>query len=114
VGPRLGAQAHRIFRPVATVTILLGILIGAHLGNFSSWQDVVLSAYGRTYLIALALSIGVWCYGEFVIGPLARAISAASPPERPAALKRAMRATAFEKFGFLAILACMVLLRFGV
>jgi uncharacterized membrane protein len=114
VSARLGSQASRFFRPVATIAIVLGIIVGAHTGAFHSLNDVFLTAFGRTYLIALVLAVGIWLYGEFVIGRLARAIGDTLPELRPLAIQRVVRATILEKVGFIAILACMILMRFGL
>jgi uncharacterized membrane protein len=113
VGMQLGRIASRVYPVAAIATIVLGVLL-AYLGGRVSTLDGLLSPYGITAAVALALAVGLSFWGSRVIGPAMKRMQTAPPAERPALLKRALRNVAVEQFGFVAVFACMVLLRFGV
>ncbi len=113
VGPRLGAQASRVMPVAGIATVLLGIATAFATGRFTSLYGFVSDAYGVTVLAALAIAIGTYVWGQYGVKERSHEMAAAAPAEKQAAFSRLMQSIAIEQAGFLAILLCMVLLRFG-
>jgi uncharacterized membrane protein len=113
IGMQIGQIASRIYPVAATVTILVGVLL-AYLGGRVSSLEGLASPYGVTAAVALTFAVGLWFWGHLVIGPAMARMQRAAPADRPPLLKRALRSIAMEQFGFVAVFACMVLLRFGM
>jgi hypothetical protein len=70
-------------------------------------------AYGVTVLTALALAVSTYAWGKYVVEARVHVMQKVAPPEKQAAFSRVMQSVAVEQGGFIAILLCMVLLRFG-
>ena len=109
----LGRQSARVTRPMALLTILLGIVLGTYLGPIKSWGDLLGSAYGKEFLAAFVLSIVVYLWGQVVSARAALRIAVAPEADRLHAVRRLSVVTGIELIGFLAILACMVLMHFA-
>jgi uncharacterized membrane protein len=109
----LGALAHKVYPVAGTATILLGVVLALLGGRVTSLEGLA-TPYGITVVVALLLAVGVWTWGEFVIGPAMQRMQTAAPEQRPSLLSRALKFIAVEQFGFLAVFGCMVLMRFGV
>ena len=111
IGRHLTSSAHRFFRPVGAATILLGIAAGIHYGPLTSVEAFLGTLYGRTFLVALALALATWLYGENVTSKRAGEISKSAPEERPIAVRKTVQAVLVEQVGFFAVFVCMMLLR---
>ena len=121
IGAELGVQGTRVIDVVGPAVIVLGFVRGTFLGPIKDADDLLGTAYGWTFLVALILAIGTFLWGRFVIVPATRVLSMApvnpdgsATPELEAALARAKTVTVLELLGFLAIFTCMILMRFGL
>jgi uncharacterized membrane protein len=121
ISSQIGARATPIFKVVVPAIIVLGIIRGTVLGPIDTLQDVVGSAYGLTWLVALALTAGVYAWGLVVLEPALRRMDAApvdldgaATLELAAATDRVKRLVGIELLGFVAIFTCMILMRFGL
>ena len=121
IGAELGVQGTRVIDVVGPAVIVLGFVRGTSLGPIKDADDLLGTAYGWTFLVALILAIGTFLWGRFVIVPATRVLSMApvnpdgsATPELEAALARAKTVTVLELLGFLAIFTCMILMRFGL
>ncbi|MFL5681041.1 MAG: hypothetical protein ACJ77B_10620 [Chloroflexota bacterium] len=124
VGGAIGARAIRIIPAVAGGVILLGIIRGTVLGNIKSLADLG-TTYGITWLVALIVAIGTFWWGYRVITPAIDALNATDDtaaigrdgkptPELAARIDDLKRKIGLELVGFVVILTCMVLMRFGL
>ena len=121
VSSYIGARATPIFQVVVPLIIVLGVIRGTVLGPIKSLDDLLGSAYGLTWLTALAVTILTYLFGLLVIVPALRAMDLArvepdgSPsPALAAATDRVKRLVGLELIGFIAIFTCMILMRFGL
>jgi len=123
VGAAIGAQAFKVIPPVAMAVIALGIIRGTFFGPIKGLNDLT-TAYGITWLVALAFAIGAYFWAERVIRPSLDRMNAI--PENEAleadgkpttrltvAVDDAKRKTVLELGFFLVIFSCMILMRFG-
>jgi uncharacterized membrane protein len=104
--------AGRLMRAAGPLVLVLGILRGTWLGPVRSWDALVGTAYGLTFLAATALTFGLAAYLGAVRGQFDARVweGAALAPGAAAYLRRA-RAVVLA--GLAGIVACMVLMRFG-
>jgi uncharacterized membrane protein len=121
IGAELGVRGTRVIDIVAPAVIVLGFIRGTFLGPIHDADDLLGTAYGVTWLVALVLAIATFLWGRFVIVPATQVLSRApvNPDGSPSAeletaLARAKRVTVLELVGFLAIFTCMILMRFGL
>lgn len=114
VNPRIGMYASRVMPVAAAGTILLGIVTAIVLGHFRSLGDVIESPYGITALVALALAVALHEFARLVLASRVQRMAVSPPEQKPALLARVKQAILIEQAGFVAILTCMVLLRFGL
>ena len=124
IGRALGEQAFKVIRPVSGAVILLGVIRGTVFGPIKSLDDLG-TAYGITWLIALAFAIGAATWAEVMIKPAlermnaipegeALAADGTPAPGFVAALGDVKRVTILELGFFLVIFTCMILMRFGL
>lgn len=121
ISSQIGARATPIFKVVVPAIIVLGIIRGTVLGPIDTVQDIVGTAYGLTWLVALLLTVGVFAWGLVVLEPALHRMDAApvsadgfATTELSAATDRVKRLVGVELLGFLAIFTCMILMRFGL
>jgi uncharacterized membrane protein len=121
ISAAIGARATPLFRVVVPAIIVLGIVRGTVLGPIRSVDALVGTAYGWTWLFALAATIGTYLYGLLVLVPAIGRMEAtpvasdgAATAELAAATDRVKRLVGIELIGFLVIFTCMVLMRFGL
>jgi uncharacterized membrane protein len=121
ISAAIGARATPLFRVVVPAIIVLGIVRGTFLGPITSIEALLGTAYGLTWLVALAATIGTYLFGLLVLVPAIRrmevvpfAPDAAPSPALAAATDRVKRLVGLELIGFLVIFTCMVLMRFGL
>ena len=121
IGAALGERAKPIIDVVAPTILVLGIIRGTLLGPIDSVDDVLGTAYGITWLVALVTIVAVFLWGRFVIIGAVNELAAAPltpeggpTPEMDAALARAKQVTVLELLGFFVIFTCMILMRFGL
>jgi hypothetical protein len=124
VGQAIGEQGFRVIPPVAALVIILGALRGTVFGPIKS-VDALTTAYGITWLVALAFAIGAFAWAERVIKPSLARMNAipeaealgpdgAPTPALTAAIDEMKRYTVLELGFFVVIFTCMVLMRFGL
>jgi len=96
-----------------TLVVLLGIIRGTLLGPITSFSFLFTSAYGMTWLVALAVSVllSIWGAGwhDRVIGPIWEGDSLS-----PGVVGRLRLSTIFELTCFGLVLTCMVLMGVGL
>jgi uncharacterized membrane protein len=113
VGAQLGGRLMRIFGPVGGLTILFGLVNATVFGPVKSLSILWMSAYGVTVMIAFIIAIGLAVLGART-GRVGMQIATAAESERPQLLERIGRMTGMAVTGFVAVLICMVLMRFGL
>ena len=120
IGAALGERATPIIDVIAPAILVLGFIRGTFLGPIKSVDDAFTTAYGITWLVAIAAIVAVFLWGRFVIiGAVNRLATApltadgGPTPELEAALADAKRVTILELLGFFVIFTCMILMRFG-
>jgi hypothetical protein len=116
----LQRRLHRLLPSVAGMTILLGFVRGTIMGPVTSIQVAFGTAYGRTWAAALVFSIATLIIGARGIGGgfirLAAMALTADGTSRAAydtQLQKIRLAGYLAIIGFLAIITCMILMRFG-
>jgi uncharacterized membrane protein len=120
LGQNLGRHAGHFFALAGTATLLLGIVRGTVVGPIQS-PAALGSAYGRTWLVALALTGGLAIWGARVVGPAAEQLYAEAhlwAPDAQGCPSRALTArlrhlavlTRVQLAGFAAVIACMILM----
>ena len=124
IGSALGEQGFKVIPPVAIAVIVLGVLRGTVFGPINSLEDLA-TAYGITWLVALAFAIIAFAWAERVIRPSldrmnaipeAAALGPDGTPSRAliAATDDLKRKTILELGFFVVIFSCMILMRFGL
>ena len=121
VGAVLGQQGLRVIDIVAPLVIILGVIRGTALGPIRDLDDLLGTAYGLTWLVALVVAIATFLWGRYVIVPSTRVLATAPvnadgtpTAELDAALRRAKLVTVLELLGFLVVFTAMILMRFGL
>jgi uncharacterized membrane protein len=119
-GPQAKAIYEAIERPAGTLmfwsgtlVFWLGLLRGIWLGPVQSLQFVFNTAYGLTFLTALIVAIVLTVYGGVSSRKLAQRVWDGDQ-FRPDAAQYLRSSYAFALICFAIILACMVLMRFGL
>jgi len=96
-----------------SLVVLLGIVRGTALGPIRSLDALFGTAYGVTWLVALAIALFLSAWGarwhDRLVGPAWE-----GDQVRPRAIERQRAATILEMVCFGAILACMVLMGAGL
>ena len=113
IGPAIGVQAGKIMPAAAALTILLGIWTAVATGRFASPSAALSDPYGRTVLAALVIAIATYVWAKRVVETRVHVMQTAPPAQKQSAMSRVMQGIAVEQAGFLSILFCMVLMRFG-
>ncbi|MBV8204005.1 MAG: hypothetical protein JO195_03145 [Candidatus Eremiobacteraeota bacterium] len=113
VGAQMGSRLTKVMAPVGGLTILFGIINAIVFGPVKSLDVLWTSAYGVTVLIAFLVAIGLAVLGART-GQVGMAISTATDAQRPLLLERIGRMTGMAVSGFVVVLICMVLMRFGL
>jgi uncharacterized membrane protein len=120
LGGYLGARAGRFFAIVGAATLLLGIVRGTVVGPIHS-LGALSSPYARTWLVALAVTIGLSIWGALVLGPAAERLyadddlwapaPAGDPaPDLAARIRRLALLGRVQLAGFAVVITCMVLM----
>ena len=117
----IGGRATPIFHLVVPLLIVLGIVRGTFLGPIKGVDILFGSAYGLTWLTALAATLLTYLFGLRVLVPAVRAMDViptgpdgAGTPAIAAATDRVKKLVGLELIGFLVIFTCMILMRFGL
>lgn len=116
---------NRLLFPSAILVILLGLVRGTLFGPVQSWDFLIGTAYGLTFLIAFLASVATFLWGHFVIDPAARRLDAFPLEEVmksggagafafAAQVKRVKVVAILQMLGFFVIFTCMILMRFGL
>lgn len=121
IGEYLGERGESVFTLVGPAVIALGFIRGTWLGQLHSVNDVLGSAYGLTWLVALLAATATFLWGRLVIGAALNTMNrvpltadGTATPELLAAADRVKLVVVLELVGFLVIFTCMVLMRFGL
>ena len=123
VGSAIGTRANKLIPAIAGAVILLGIVRGTVFGPIQN-LNALTSNYGITWLVALAVAFGTFIYGLRVLVPAIERLStvpeaeAMTPDGQPSPKLAALiddvkRKVGLELIGFVVILTCMILMRFG-
>ena len=120
LGAALGVRGVAVFRIVAPLIILLGFVRGTVFGPIKS-LDVLTTAYGLTWLVALVVTIGLYRWAFTTYERALRALTTvplapdgSATPEVEAATDRVKRLAVLELVFFFTIFTCMILMRFGL
>ena len=109
----IGRFAGPVMATSGTLVVLLGIIRGTVLGPIASFRFLFTSAYGMTWLVALAVSVLLIIWGagwhDRVIGPIWEGDGLS-----PGVVGRLRLGTLFEMTCFGLVLACMVLMGVGL
>lgn len=115
IASRLSPLTTRVLRPTAILVIGLGFVRGTVLGPLHSVRDVVGTAYGLTWLVALIGALLLVGFIEVMFDPTVRRLNTAKGnAEYDATLQRVKVLAVIQLIGFFAIFTCMILLRFGI
>ncbi len=121
ISSQIGARATPIFHVVVPLIVILGIVRGTALGPIKSIDVLFGTAYGLTWLTALAVTILLYLFALFVIVPALRRMDLAgigvdgSPtPALVSSTIRVKKLVGLELVGFAIIFTCMILMRFGL
>jgi uncharacterized membrane protein len=105
-------RAARLFGPSAMLLVLTGLLRGTWLGPVRSWQALA-TPYGLTFATSLLLVVALMVNGGRLRSQLAGRVWAGDEFHSDArAYLQRQRAIALG--GLATVLACMVLMRFGL
>ena len=113
VGANLGPRMTKVMAPVGGFTILFGLLSATVFGPVKSISMLWTSAYGATLGVAFLLAVALAAAGGRT-GVLASSLATAALGDRPKILGRIASMTSIMVLGFLLVLLCMVLMRFGL
>lgn len=116
---------NRLLFPAATLVILLGLVRGTIFGPVQSWNFLVGTAYGMTFLIASLAAMATFLWGHLVIDQAAQRLDAFPLEEVmksggavalafAAQVKRLKVLALLQMLGFFVIFTCMILMRFGL
>jgi hypothetical protein len=116
---------NRLLFPASILVILLGLVRGTLFGPVQSWNFLIGTAYGLTFLVASLAAVVTFLWGHFVIDPAARRLDAfplteVAKPGGAAALAFAAQVnrlkvlSILQMLGFFVIFTCMILMRFGL
>jgi uncharacterized membrane protein len=121
IGEYLGERGESVFTVVGPTVIALGFIRGTWLGPLHSVSDVLGSAYGLTWLVALFAATATFLWGRLVISAALNAMNrvpltpdGTATPELLAATDRVKLVVVLELVGFVVVFTCMVLMRFGL
>ncbi|MBA3826187.1 MAG: hypothetical protein H0X24_20090 [Ktedonobacterales bacterium] len=116
----LGAFSDRILTPVSMLVILFGILRGTVFGQVQHVTRLLGTSYGRIFLAAALLTIGLACWGTFVSGRAAKhlntipLVNGGPTPAFTNQLQRVKMFVLLELVGFFIIFTLMILLGSGI
>ena len=120
IGAALGVRGTAVFRVVGPLIILLGFLRGTVFGPIKS-LDILTSAYGITWLVALVVTIALyrWAFTTYAgalkaLTTVPLAPDGSSTPQVVAATERVKKLAVLELVFFFVIFTCMILMRFGL
>jgi uncharacterized membrane protein len=117
--------SERVIIPAAILVIILGLVRGTIFGPVQSWNFLLGTAYGLTFLLALLAALATLAWGLLVLNRAARRLDTfplaeVLQTEGKVALafasqvQRVKRFALLELLGFFIIFTCMILMRFGV
>ena len=115
----------RVIVPVATLAIVLGVVRGVVFGPVTSWDFLVGTSYGVTFLVGLLAAVATYLWGFLVttrqgarLNEIPVDEAAVTEGKLPLEFTRQLglvRLVAMlELLGFLVVFTCMILLRFGL
>jgi uncharacterized membrane protein len=125
VSKALTVFGNRVLTPTALMTIILGLVHGTIFGPVRSWNFLIGTAYGITFLIASLAAIATFLWGHFAISRAARRLDTfpltdvmqsggAVALAFAAQVQRVKLLVQLELLGFFVIFTYMILMRFGL
>jgi uncharacterized membrane protein len=115
VGGAIAARTDKVISPVAILVIILGFIRGTFLGQLHSFQDVIGTAYGITWLVGLLVAIAIFVWAKMFLSPaLKRLNETADTAEYAVVMERVKVLALSELAGFAVVFTCMILMRFGL
>jgi putative copper export protein len=109
----MAVPAMRVMGPAGMLVLVLGIVRGTVLGPVRSLDVLIGTAYGWTFLAALLLTFGLMGYAGATRQEMERRVWDGDR-FHPGAAAWLRRSSAINLGGLAVILACMVLMRFGL
>jgi uncharacterized membrane protein len=109
----MGEPAMRVMGPAGMLVLVLGIVRGTVLGPVRSLDVLIGTAYGLTFAAALLLTLFLMAHGGSTRREMERRVWDGDG-FHPGAARWLRRTSAVNLGGLAAILACMVLMRFGL
>jgi len=106
------AAMPKVMAPSGILAIVLGILRGTWLGPIDSWAALFGSAYGWTFLLAIAAVLFVMIHGGMARSRLERHVWDGDQ-WRPGATAAVWRMNLPSVAAMVVLLTCMVAMRFG-
>lgn len=109
----LARPAGRVMGVAGMLVVILGVLRGTWLGPVRSWRFLLTTPYGLTFLAAFALTILIGAHDGAVRSRLESRVWDGVAYHREAE-RFLRRHGVITMVGLSAVLACMVLMRFGL
>jgi putative copper export protein len=124
VGRLVNERLERVIFPIAVTVIALGVVRGTLFGPIKTPELLFGTAYGLTWLVALALAIFILAYGKLYLSPAAARFYADDAPWVPTAdgtppaaftagTHRLIRLALVDLVALVAVFTAMILMRFG-
>ncbi len=109
---RLGEIGKKTFPFVGLAVLALGVIRGTVFGPINSVDDLLGTAYGWTWLVALVTTVALFYTGARYIGPTFEGLKDA--PDYAGSVARLRRISTIDLGLFFVVFTCMILMRFGV
>ncbi len=109
---RLGEIGKKTFPFVGLAVLALGVIRGTVFGPINSVDDLLGTAYGWTWLVALVTTVALFYTGARYIGPTFEGLKDA--PDYAGSVARLRRISTIDLGLFFVVFTCMILMRFGL
>lgn len=109
---RLGEIGAKVFPFVGIAVLVLGIIRGTLFGPIDTFEDVVGTAYGITWVVAMVSTVALFITGARYIGPTFEGLK--DTPDYGASVARLRRISTIDLGLFFIVFTCMILMRFGL
>ena len=122
---RFSKIGSRVIGPIALLAILLGLVRGIAFGPVRSFDFLLGTAYGVTFLLGFIASVATYLWGLLLTSREANRLNDIAVDEQAAAegklpleytrkLARVKQYAMIELLGFFAVFTTMILMRFGL
>ena len=109
---RLGEIGAKVFPFVGLAVLALGIIRGTLFGPINSLDDLLGTAYGWTWIVALLTTVALFYTGARYIGPTFEGLKETS--DYAGSVARLRRISTIDLGLFFIVFTCMILMRFGL